>query len=171
MKLGPACGALAVLAAFAACGTPPPEWGPDGGTCIAYASDPGFDLTAPMMSFKANVMPVLTASCSSASCHGIANGAQGGLFLGAELAQGTDAAKVFTSLVGPMAGELGTMPYVTASDPDHSFVMHKLDGDQCMLAARCTNQTCNDTMPRDGQLPVETRDILRRWIAQGAQNN
>jgi hypothetical protein len=116
-------------------------------------------------------MPVLTASCSSASCHGVATGAQGGLFLGAQLEKGADSAQVYQSLVGPMAGELGSMPYITAGDPQHSYVMHKLDGDQCMFADTCANQTCNDTMPRDGQLPVETRDIVRRWIAQGAQNN
>lgn len=163
--------ALATLVGLASCGTPPPEWGPDAGACVAYASAPGFDLTAPAMSFKTNVMPVLTASCSSASCHGVADGAQGGLFLGAELKQGADAAKVYADLVGPMSGELGSMPYVTPGDPAKSFVMHKLDGDQCMFEQACANHTCNDTMPRDGQLPVETRDILRRWIAQGAQNN
>lgn len=163
--------AMLAVVALAACGTPPPEWGPDAGACVAYASAPGFDLTTPAMSFETNVMPVLTASCSSASCHGVADGAQGGLFLGAELQHGADAAKVYKNLVGPMAGELGSMPYVTPGDPAKSFIMHKLDGDQCMLAEQCANRTCNDTMPRDGQLPVETRDILRRWIAQGAQNN
>jgi hypothetical protein len=163
--------ALAALCLLAACGTPPPEWGPDAGACVAYASDPGFDLMTPAMTFKTNVMPVLTASCSSASCHGVATGAQGGLFLGAQLKKGADSAQVYQSLVGPMAGELGSMPYITAGDPQHSFVMHKLDGDQCMFADTCANHTCNDTMPRDGQLPIETRDIVRRWIAQGAQNN
>jgi len=162
---------LCALVVLAACGTPPPAWGPDAGACVAYASDPGFDLTTPTMSFKTNVMPVLTASCSSASCHGVTSGSQGGLFLGAQLKKGADFAMVYTSLVGPMAGELGSMPYVTAGDPAKSFVMHKLDGDQCMYTQACTNHTCNDTMPRDGQLPVETRDIVRRWIAQGALNN
>lgn len=163
--------ALVALAMLAACGTPPPPWSVDAGDCVAYAPEPGFDLTAPAMSFKTNVMPVLTASCASASCHGVADGPQGGLFLGAQLKKGADAAQVYRSLVGPMAGELGTMPYVTAGDPSKSFLMHKLDGDQCMYADACANHTCADTMPRDGQLPVETRDIVRRWIAQGAPNN
>jgi hypothetical protein len=160
-----------LVLALVACGTPPPEWGPDAGACEEYAPPPGFDPTAPTVSFKTNVMGLLSSSCASASCHGIAEGAQGGLFLGAELKQGADAANVYASLVGPMAGELGTMPYITAGDPANSYVMHKLDGDQCMFAEACANHTCNETMPRDGQLPVETRDILRRWIAQGAQNN
>ena len=154
--------AVLVLAVVAACGTPPPAWTVDAGACVAYASDPGLDLMTPTISFKTDVMPILTASCSSASCHGVTDNPQGNLFLGAELKHGADAAKVYTSLVGPPAGELGSMPYVTMGQPAKSYLMHKLDGDQCMYENACANQSCDDTMPRDGQLPVATRDIVRR---------
>ncbi len=163
--------ALVALVAFASCGTAPPSWAPDAGECVAYTPPPGTDLTAPAVSFETDVMPVLTSHCSSASCHGVTDGPQGGLFLGAQLKQGADASSVYGTLVGPMAGQLATMPYVQPGEPGQSYLMHKIDGDQCTLAASCTNGTCAHSMPFDGMMAVETRDIIRRWIAQGAPKN
>lgn len=162
---------LVIAMALAACGTPPPSWAPDAGPCVAYVSPPGTDLTTPVVSFHTDVMPVLTANCASASCHGVRDGAQGGLFLGAQLMKGADAAAVFESLVGGMSGQLTSMPYVTAGDPSASYLMHKLDNDQCVFDATCANHDCARAMPFDRPLPPETRDIVRRWIAQGAQAN
>ena len=65
------------------------------------------------------------------------------------------------------AAELGISPETVQSHVKN--VMHKLDADQCTLA--CANGDCQHAMPFDGMLPVETRDIVRRWISQGAQNN
>lgn len=158
------------LVLVVACGTPPPTWEPDAGECVAYAMPPGTDLAAPVVSFKTDVMPVLNANCASASCHGIADGPQGGLFLGAQQKKGADAAAVYQKLVGPMAGQLSTMPYVTPGDPAKSYLMHKVDGDQCQFETACANGDCAHTMPYDRPLAVETRDILRRWIAQGASD-
>ncbi|MEO8548597.1 MAG: hypothetical protein ABI678_01435 [Kofleriaceae bacterium] len=159
---------MALLVLLAACGTPPPEWTADAGACVGYAMPPGTDLTAPTVSFKTDVMPVLTANCASSSCHGISDNPQGGLFLGAQQKKGADAATVYQKLVGPMAGQLSTMPYVTPNDPAKSYLMHKLDGDQCQFEAACTNGNCARSMPYDRSLAVETRDIVRRWISQGA---
>lgn len=157
------------LVVLVGCGTVPPSWAPDAGDCIAYTTPPGTDLTAPSVSFKTDVMPVLTGHCSSSICHGIADGAQGGLFLGAETMKGADAGTVFSNLMA-MSGQASGLPYVTPANTANSYVMHKLDGDQCMVADKCSGD-CQRTMPFDGQLPVETRDIVRRWIAQGAPNN
>ena len=60
---------------------------------------------APAMSFKTNVMPVLTASCALGELSRRRQGAQGGLFLGAQL-EGRGCGAGHTSLVGPMASEL-----------------------------------------------------------------
>ena len=158
------------LVVLVGCGTVPPSWAPDAGDCVAYTPPPGMDLTAPTVSFKTDVMPVLTANCSSSICHGIADGAQGGLFLGAETMKGADADTVYSSLMA-MSGEASSLPYVMPTNIANSFVMHKLDGDQCMIADKCTQGDCLLQMPRDRQLPVATRDIVRRWIAQGAPNN
>jgi hypothetical protein len=156
------------LVALLGCGTVPPSWAPDAGDCVAYTST--IDLMAPTVSFKTDVMPVLTAHCSSAICHGISDGAQGGLFLGAETMKGADAGTVFTNLMA-MSGQATGLPYVTPTSTANSYIMHKLDGDQCMVADKCSGGDCQRTMPFDGQLVPDTRDIVRRWIAQGAPNN
>ncbi|MEO8844867.1 MAG: hypothetical protein ABI704_25010 [Kofleriaceae bacterium] len=158
------------LAVLAACGMAPPSWAPDAGDCALYEVPSGTDLTAPAVAFKADVMPVLTAHCSSSICHGISNGAKGDLFLGGELQHGADSANVFTNLAAT-AEQNPKMPYVKPSDPANSYVMHKLDSDQCMFDTACTGGDCQHAMPFDGTLPVETRDIVRRWIAQGAPND
>ncbi|MFT3695279.1 MAG: hypothetical protein QM831_19255 [Kofleriaceae bacterium] len=158
--------------ALAACGVPAPSFGPDGGdeTCQAYQTPMTTDLMSPSVSFKTDVMPVLTGNCASASCHGVSDGAAGNLFLGAELKHGSDSGMVFTNLM-VMSQQAAAMPYVTPGDPEQSYLMHKLDADQCSIASQCVGGNCQHTMPYDGQLPVETRDIVRRWIAQGAMNN
>jgi hypothetical protein len=64
------------------------------------------------------------------------------------------------------------MPYVTPGKPEESYLMHKLDGDQCYFDDQCLGHRCQASMPNLGtSLPVGTRDIVRRWIAQGAMNN
>jgi hypothetical protein len=62
------------------------------------------------------------------------------------------------------------MPYVTPGDPEQSFLMHKLDGDLCVLEERCVDGSCGKTMPSGNELlPEASRDAIRRWIAQGAR--
>lgn len=163
----------ALLLLVAACGMPAPTYQADNdaqASCQAYEPPAGMDLQAPSVSFKTDVMPILSASCSSASCHGVASGAAGDLFLGAELKHGSDSATVYSNLMAT-SGQVAGMPYVTPGDPTKSYIMHKMDADQCTLDAQCQGGSCQHTMPYDGQLPVEKRDVLRRWIAQGAANN
>ena len=143
------------------------------GGCKAY--DPGaLDLKAPTVSFKTDVVAgVFNKSCGlSTSCHGSPTASQGGLFLGAKAAAGSDSSAVRTAIVGVASKDLPPMPFVTASDPSKSFLMHKMDGDQCTLNAQCVNADCLQTMPQGSDaLPVDRRDVVRRWIAQGAQDN
>ncbi|CAN5556635.1 hypothetical protein BH11MYX1_BH11MYX1_05010 [soil metagenome] len=143
-----------------------PSWAPDAGACEAYVVPLGTNLMAPAVSYATDVFPALKAgNCMSASCHGIHDGAQGGLYLG------SSAADMYTNLVGPMAGELSTMPLVMAGHPEESYLMHKLDSDQCTLAMQCVNGNCESAMPLNNPLAAAARDTVRRWIAQGAQNN
>jgi len=161
---------LAIALVAAACGTPGPSWVPDAGPCTAYVST--IDLQTPTVSLAHDVMPVFAASCASASCHGIADMPQGGVFLGAELAQGSDSSTVRAMLVGASASEMPTMSLVAAGDPTHSFLMHKLDGDQCQFDTACVGGSCMLTMPfGTAQLSADDRDTVRRWIAQGANDN
>jgi hypothetical protein len=58
---------------------------------------------------------------------------------------------------------------VTPGDPSNSYLMHKLDADQCQFAAQCVAGDCLKPMPYDvGSLTTDKRDLVRRWIAQGA---
>jgi hypothetical protein len=181
--------------------------GDDGG--CGYASTA--DLTSPTVSFKNDVAPILSFSCGiSTSCHG-GDPRQDvmvrGLFLGCTASQveggtcnatGDVPTLVYQGLVGigdagpdkPL--EITSMPFVTASDPSKSFLMHKLDNDLCNLQGCVMNNTAvNQAMDVPGSagpnypsnwcgvympyqvsvLEAQRRDVIRRWIAQGAMNN
>jgi hypothetical protein len=56
------------------------------------------------------------------------------------LATGDPTAQVYAGLVGASANkpiETTCMPFVTPNDPTKSYLMHKLDGDECNLGASC----------------------------------
>jgi hypothetical protein len=142
------------------------------GTCPPYMVPTGTNLMAPVVTFKADVMKVFNDNCGSSACHGSVM-PTGGVFLGASTAMGSDASQVHAAIVGKAGDELTSMPFVTASDPEKSYLMHKLDGDQCQFDAQCADASCLAEMPSGlgSVLPAETRLIVRRWIAQGAKNN
>jgi hypothetical protein len=151
------------------------EAGPD---CAAFESDA--DLVSPTVSFTTDVLPTFQRSCGIAgsTCHGAPDEMASqqrpylGLFDG-----GTDGAVVISGIVGVNSFEDPQAIIVKASDPTDSYMMHKLDGDQCLLATQCakgTSQypTCGTQMPfESGSLPQLELDNIRRWIAQGAKNN
>lgn len=149
-----------------------------GDGCSAVTSDA--DLTTPSVSFQGDILPTFQLSCGIAgsTCHGTPNVAttQQRPFLGYPDG-GTDASDVIKGLVGVATNEDPGMQYVVASDPEHSYLMHKVDGDQCQFAAACAQgQTqytdCGQQMPYSSPpLDQKTLDDIRRWIAQGAQNN
>ena len=147
--------------------------GGGGGSCPPYMVPPGTNLTTPVVSFKNDVMRVFNNSCDLVACHGTQTNPQGGLFLGAEAAMRADAAMVHAGIVGKASAELPSMPFITAGDPSKSYLMHKMDGDQCAFDNQCVNKSCQALMPSGGSqvLPVAIRDTVRRWIAQGAANN
>jgi hypothetical protein len=169
--------------ATAACSSnsdPGKDPGADAGNdgCVAVTSDA--DLTTPTVSFKTDILPTFQLSCGIAgsTCHGTPQVAltQQRPFLGFPDG-GTDAGEVITGLVGVATNEDPQMMYVIANDPDHSYLMHKVDGDQCIFAAACAQgQTqytdCGQQMPYSSPpLDAPTRDAIRRWIAQGAPTN
>jgi hypothetical protein len=123
----------------------------------------------PAVSFKNDVLPVFVQSCTFTSCHGSMT-ANNGVYLGEHMGA-TSSATVIANLMKPTQ-DLVTMPFITPGNPGESFLMHKMDGDQCTLDMKCTNGTCQTSMPQgDPILPVANRDIVRRWIAQGAKDN
>jgi hypothetical protein len=153
--------------------TPTTTTGTGTSTCPPYVVPTGTDLMTPVVAFKTDVMKVFNDNCGSSACHGSASAPTGGVFLGASTANGSDASKVHAAIVGKAGDELTSMPFVTASDPEKSYLMHKIDGDQCQFDAQCADQSCLSEMPSGlgSMLPAQTRDIVRRWIAQGAKND
>jgi hypothetical protein len=160
------------LAAFLDCSSPSAA-PPDGGTCAQYQVPPGTSLTSPVVSFGNDVLPIFKQSCGlSLSCHGGSAATTGRVFLGSNQVM-TDPTMVHDGIVGVATIDLPSMPFVTAGDPSKSFLLHKMDGDQCLFDSQCVTLAgnppgCGVSMPQDlPLLDVPSRDTVRRWIAQG----
>jgi hypothetical protein len=135
--------------------------------CSDYSPPASFDAQNPKVSFAKDVMPLFAQSCAFTSCHGSSAGSANGVFLG-----GTDPSKVREAIVDVRSTELPAMSYVQPGAPRESFLMRKMDGSQCVLNAQCTDKDCGQSMPRgEVALPIDQRDTVRRWIAQGAKND
>lgn len=86
---------------------------------------------------------------------------------------------ILSRLVGKKSPENPSMDIINAGSPDESYMMHKLDDDQCRFSTACNATTttiflgCGLGMPYGTNMVLDepTRDNIRRWIAQGAQNN
>ena len=73
-------------------------------------------------------------------------------------------AGAYAALVGRASLEKPSLLRVAPGDPDNSYLVHKLEGGPNIVGER---------MPRGGG-PFLTSGqmlVIRRWIAQGAQNN
>lgn len=139
---------------------------PAAAACIAHAEPAAESLTAPV-DFAADVAPIFTKACAFSACHSSKGSSNHGLFLNAATPENIEAVKVSLRAKTQAAP---SMAYVAPGDLPNSFVMHKLDGDQCTLAAQCAGGDCGKSMPSGNDLlPEESRDVIRRWIAQGAK--
>ncbi|HEX7373877.1 MAG TPA: hypothetical protein VF277_02820 [Steroidobacteraceae bacterium] len=138
--------ALAVTAALAACAGN--GNGLDGNGRPIGEGTGGGPLTADFDSIQANVFtPICTV------CHAGA-GAPQGLRL--------DAANSYDLLVGVPSNEAGSVLRVKPGDPDHSYLIQKLEG-RASVGAR---------MPFGGPyLDQATIDVIRQWITDGAQRS
>ncbi|HEY4013444.1 MAG TPA: hypothetical protein VGM06_08905 [Polyangiaceae bacterium] len=163
---------VASLPALTSCSTKtdtpaPPE------VCTAFVSDAGLSTA---VSFVSDVAPILQQNCASGgfNCHGTD---QNRPYLG-DPDGGIDPAATLASIVSVLSPEDPLMVFVAPHDPSNSYLMHKMDGDQCTLAAACAMSrfafldNCGNDMPNGGPtLPLATRDLVRAWIAQGALDN
>lgn len=156
---------LVLLALLASCGTDPPQWFADAGECVAYKVPGEFVYETPVVSFQ-QVALVLGPACGN--CHGSPDDPQDGLFLGGVGMQASDADATYAHIVNVPSNENPMLMYVNPHDPSRSYLMHKLDGDQCTLSDKCVSNNCKDQMPQVGTLTLDDRDMIRRWIYQGA---
>jgi hypothetical protein len=143
------------------------------------------DLSAPVVSFATDVFPLLRRSCGLSSvCHGSPTTSKADLYLGPK--KSDTSTVIDTALYQMIIGGLSNVPSKTApaislvkpSDPSQSFLMLKMDGCHNAAGLACTPQPnaksgtpCGDRMPQGGGLCAEDRDVIRRWIAQGAKND
>jgi hypothetical protein len=146
------------------------------------------------VSFKTDVYPILTSSCSGgSSCHATASIT--GLAFGTAAAPFDDAG--MQTLIEDLKTKatLADIPNVVPSDWVNSFLMMKVDGCQndmgvtCSVPATLTNYmvcdqgnpvSCGDGMPQsegtaNNPTPYPITDVnrnkIRAWIAQGAAFN
>jgi hypothetical protein len=124
------------------------------------------------------VLPILRTSCGlSSSCHNNESGPGGQHYLGPKLSDpeptAAQIALIFEQSVGKMPELNAGMNIITPGDPEHSFFMHKLDSVKCSKLACGPEGKCGGLMPQGSTtpMPADKRDILRRWIAQGAKND
>jgi hypothetical protein len=123
----------------------------------ASAGDP-----RPQVSFRHDIVPVLTTSCSTRSCHG---GMRPPL-LGAH----DDPKELRAALVGAASDERPGMKFVQPNDSAHSYLVEKIAGQ--MIDRNCTDHDCGDAMPLDNPaLAPEIQQTIRTWIDQGARDN
>jgi hypothetical protein len=135
---------------------------------------PSSSSTKATVSFKDDVIPVLRQNCSSTGCHG-AKEFNKGIYI--PCCKDTDNATIYEEL--KKDSRLGAGKFVVPGDAKASFLMLKMDNTQGTLDAKCTDpdsvlppKNCGESMPQgDGLLPQADRDLVRKWIDQGAKNN
>jgi hypothetical protein len=160
------------LPVLAACSSRDSAAGAADAGCFPYVSDAA--LSAPV-SFAAGVMPIFSGNCAvgGGTCHGDVATLP---YLGS--ADGSaDATSILSTIVSKRSQENAAMDFISPGDPAKSYLMHKMDGDECTLAVQCAQShtdfsQCGANMPfLSPLLPAAQRDVVRAWIQQGAQNN
>jgi hypothetical protein len=192
-RAGAFAAGIVLAGALAACGSSSGGGAPDGGggdsgpVCpqpvgCPTPTPPATDLTTPTVSFKTDVVPLMQMSCSlSSTCHSTKPpGGPSLLYLGGSLTTAPDPSGILAATVNVKSVELPTMNYVTPGEPTQSYLMLKMDGSFCGLTSMCTSNPlpmCGVVMPMAGCALEATnggpnpRDVVRRWIAQGAMDN
>ncbi len=93
---------------------------------------------------------VFQKSCALSGCHG-AGSANAGLSL--------EANGAYENLVNVTSTQNPALKRVTPSNSSQSYIMFKLNGEGTTV------------MPPFGQLPADTRNIIKQWIDNGAAND
>ena len=159
--------AVSTLTVFACGGDDPPastESTGSGSVCIDYSSVSGD------ASFKLDVMPLFDQACNSMSCHGGSSPAQG---LGLTAATDDERTALINTLTSTTASQ-ATLKLVEPGDPAASFLLIKCEYDKAGIEActeSCGGTGCGSPMPFGTPLAESEKEVLRRWIASGAQDN
>ena len=166
---------VAIALAASACGDDTGSGGgAPAGNCFDYAS---FSGDSPAVTFSGDVLPIFQRSCgvSGSSCHGSEAGTSDRPFLGPPMTATTTPAQIAAIRVQnvgvPSTKEPG-MSRIAAGDAANSFLMHKMDATfECEDLTCASDKSCGAVMPLGQALAQGERDIVRRWILQGALDN
>jgi len=174
--------------------------GGSGGGGVTCPPDPNWNGAMPVVSLKNDLLAdsstqkpgcgVFRRACSASSCHDDQR-PEASLFIAPPLRDVMTQMPIaltpdhVTRLLGMTDGVLRmsqtapTMALVDPGKPATSFLMRKMDG--CFTDLASGNQCipigdgpppCGDEMPSGADVLDSTeRDMVRRWIFQGAQNN
>ena len=125
--------------------------------------------------FRTEVLPLLQRSCATgAACHADVRGDPTRPYLGPTA--GTPPAQVSAEELAAIqaqnvdvdSGEASGMRRVAPGDPEHSYLMHKIDGTlECGLVS-CAEGCGLGMPPTLKPLSADEKDTVRRWIAHGA---
>ena len=159
--------------------------GAGGGACASELGADGcfdaacFTVPAEPVSFRGAVLPILETSCSlSGSCHGNPSSPETAAgyqpYLGEVNPETTpsDVALILATIVGQPSRAATNLAIVAPGDPAASFLLHKMDGSLDCASLTCDGG-CGDLMPLGSDEPLDraTRDTIRAWIAQRAEDN
>jgi hypothetical protein len=134
----------------------------------------------PEVSFRRDLLVPIQRNCSDAPCHGRETGGGASLFLSPPVPAVVDATLMIERLVGVASQTAPELALVAPGSPSRSFLVLKVEGCQnASLGITCraqpgarTTAPCGDTMPQAARpLCNADRELLRRWIQQGARDN
>jgi hypothetical protein len=107
-----------------------------------------------IVSFRAHVQPIFTASCSASGCHAGARPKE---------SLSLEPGKSYGALVGKPASQCGERLLVKPGDAAQSYLVQKIMGVELCSGSQ---------MPKAGQgLPAAELGKITDWICQGAPDN
>lgn len=133
---------LFLLASIACVGDGTGLEGDDGGDEVTLSRD---------------VQPIFTGNCTFSGCHAGSSPEQG---------MNLSAGQAFGSVVNVAARELPGMNRVTPSQPDSSYLVHKVQGTHLAVGGSGSRMPLNRS-----PLSQSDIDLIRAWIQAGAQSN
>ena len=123
-------------------------------------------LPLPPVSFRGDVRPIFRANCALVCCHTsstVPSCQQPQVGLDLDQDPGPRRTGTYRLLVNAASRECLTLKRVVPGHPEASYLVFKLDGaGPCFLPTQ---------MPPTGPLPPAAIETIRRWVAEGAQNN
>lgn len=123
-------------------------------TSSSSTDDTSSGLEATLSSIQENIF---TPTCAVSGCHSSASASEQ-----LSLADG----EAFDNLVNVDAAQVSSLKRVDPSDPDNSYVIHKLEGTHTSAGGSGAQ------MPKDANaLSDEQINAIREWIENGADDN